>query len=129
MTITVWQKMEFENEKSIPPLQAILTYQTASDKKRVHCQITFSTPYPVAKTCLRDGIKASRFGDKVICYFTLEDGQYKTLRIDHPDQPIYGCIVYYDRKKNPVPYVHEPAFNMSIEVQEGHVYMSESGVR
>ncbi len=123
--ITVWQKQEFDNERCIPPLRAHLTYQPSEDKQKIYCQIDFETPYPVAKTCLKDGIRAVRFGDKMLCYYVLEDGQYKTLRIDHPDQPIYGCTTHYNSDKSSIPYFSEPLFNMDIEIREGRVYMPE----
>lgn len=126
MPISVWQKHEYENEKSIPPLKAHLTYQVSENKQKIYCQMKFETPYPTSK---REGVVVQRFGDKVICFYEVPDGGFKTLRIDHPDQPIYGCTTRYNRKENPAPYFFEPTFNMDIEVREGRVYMPEEGRR
>lgn len=122
MTIAVWQKQEFDNERCIPHLKARLTYQKSPDEKRIYCKMEFETPYPVAKSCVKDGITVHRYGDKLICYYEVADGQYQTLRVDHPDQPIYGCTTFYSRKDNPAPFFFEPTFNMNIEVREGYVY-------
>ena len=122
MPITVWQKQEFD-ERNIPPLKARLTYQISPDKQKVYCKIEFETPYPISKDCLKNAMKAMRYGDKMICYFEVPDGHYKTLRIDHPEQPIYGCTTYYNHEKSPVPYFYEPTYNMEIEMKEGYVYM------
>ncbi len=119
MTIAVWQKQEFENERSIPHLKARLIYQKSKDEQKIYCQMEFETPYPVAK---KDGVVVQRYGDKVICYYEVPDGQYRTLRVDHPERPIYGCTTRYNRKDNPTPFFFEPTFNMDIEVREGYVY-------
>jgi len=119
--IAVWQKQTFERKEDVPPLKATLTYQKSEDEQRVYCEMTFETPYPVYK---HHGVTVNRYGDRVICRYTVQDGSFTTLRIDHPDTPIYGCTTRYNRKENSIPYFFEPTFNMDITVRQGHVYMT-----
>lgn len=128
--IAVWQKQEFDSVKDVPHLQAILTYQISPDERKVYCELAFETPYPVAKHSLKDGrITVNRYGDKVVCRYSVPDKQWVTLRIDHPEMPIYGCTTRYDRQENPWPFFFEPTFNMDITVREGMIYMPESEMR
>jgi hypothetical protein len=125
--IEVWQKQAYDNVKSIPHLKATLTYQLPEDKQRVYCEMRFETPY---KAVIHDGrAKIERYGDMVICRFVVPDGRFVTLRIDHPDRPIYGCTTRYEREESLVPFFFLPTFNMDIEVREGKVSMPERDLK
>lgn len=104
--------------KNRPPLKALLTYQLADDKQEVHCRMQFETPYKVVSYY---PMVIDRYGDKVICRFTVQDGEFITLRIDHPESAIHGCTTRYNRQESSIPYFFEPTFNMDIEVKEGYV--------
>lgn len=121
--IAVWQKQVYENVKQIPPLKAVLTYQLSEDKQKAYCEMRFETPY---KVVIHDGqAKVERWGDTVICRYAVPNGRFVTLRIDHPDRPIYGCTTRYECEENPAPFFFHPTFNMDIEVREGRVSMPE----
>jgi hypothetical protein len=78
----------------------------------------FETPYKVVSYY---PVVIDRYGDKVVCRYTVKDGEFLTLRVDHPESTIHGCTTRYNRQESPVPYFFEPTFNMDIEVKEGYV--------